>query len=396
MRGRDRINSAVLAALAMALAGLVALVSPSAMAASSSRTKADKKAGAARLYQEAARHYKSGRTRDAIAFLQLLIKRFPDTPFARQGRKDLNMLYQLVKRVDARDDRSGQEQDQAIDKQEPPAGPPDANAHSLETGHRNGEEAGEEDVPGRTGAAQIARGPSLYGTRDTTPDMTPENPEARRDGASLLQGQRKVVHKPMAGDLPRGAVPQAIGNAKERHGPSSASRRMAKHGSGREGTQLTAMDQLRPGVRPLPSATKSRIVRRLRPDKFSPAVIRRYNEIFRAASPDRVFFAQEEFKLGHTAGNVLSAQAGWLVRHPFLRVLVAGHADEGGSAEADMIMSRKRAESVRDFLVAKGVDPDQIVIRAHGRDQPVALCDGEDREECAVQNRRVLVRITGK
>ena len=68
---------------------------------------------------------------------------------------------------------------------------------------------------------------------------------------------------------------------------------------------------------------------------------------------------------------------------------VDGHSDRSGAAPTNLRSSRKRAETVRDYLIGKGVAGSAIRVRAYGESWSIiATADGV-RE---VQNRRVEVR----
>jgi OOP family OmpA-OmpF porin len=72
-------------------------------------------------------------------------------------------------------------------------------------------------------------------------------------------------------------------------------------------------------------------------------------------------------------------------------VLVEGHTDSDGDAAANQALSVARAASVRDALVAAGVDASILRTRGHGERRPVAP---NDTPENKARNRRVdlLVR----
>ena len=69
---------------------------------------------------------------------------------------------------------------------------------------------------------------------------------------------------------------------------------------------------------------------------------------------------------------------------------VIGHTDSIGSEEYNQQLSLRRATSVKDYIVTKGVDPSIIDVSGKGESQPVA--DNSTKEGRA-QNRRVEVRI---
>jgi OOP family OmpA-OmpF porin len=53
-------------------------------------------------------------------------------------------------------------------------------------------------------------------------------------------------------------------------------------------------------------------------------------------------------------------------------VEIGGHADSRGSDAYNMELSLRRAESVRDYLVSKGIPAERLVTKAYGESQPIA------------------------
>lgn len=80
-------------------------------------------------------------------------------------------------------------------------------------------------------------------------------------------------------------------------------------------------------------------------------------------------------------------------------IVLRGHSDSGGSDDANMRISQKRAEAVRDWLVENGVAADRITVIAFGEqnpERPNALPDGSPDEAGRAANRRVEIEIRGK
>lgn len=90
------------------------------------------------------------------------------------------------------------------------------------------------------------------------------------------------------------------------------------------------------------------------------------------------------------ARNALGGIVAFLEREPAKAIRIEGHADSSGKDEANRVISRKRAESVRDALVAAGIDAGRIRVTGHGSDQPRA---SNDTAEGRARNRRVAVVI---
>lgn len=90
------------------------------------------------------------------------------------------------------------------------------------------------------------------------------------------------------------------------------------------------------------------------------------------------------------AEGVLADAAETLRRNPTIRVEVAGHTDSVGAAEYNESLSQRRAETVRDYLISRGVASDRLSARGYGELEPIA-----DNSTAAgrAQNRRVVLRI---
>jgi outer membrane protein OmpA-like peptidoglycan-associated protein len=85
----------------------------------------------------------------------------------------------------------------------------------------------------------------------------------------------------------------------------------------------------------------------------------------------------------------LDSIATLLLAHPAVKIEIAGHTDNAGSAADNMHLSTLRAEAVRNYLVAKGVPFQQMVARGYGATIPRTL-DTTPRGRAA--NRRVEIR----
>jgi len=82
-------------------------------------------------------------------------------------------------------------------------------------------------------------------------------------------------------------------------------------------------------------------------------------------------------------------------------VLVTGHTDRIGSQAYNQKLSERRANTVRDYLVSKGVARDKIETLGMGKTQPVpgVVCNQKSLKElivCLAPNRRVEVEVKGE
>jgi len=90
---------------------------------------------------------------------------------------------------------------------------------------------------------------------------------------------------------------------------------------------------------------------------------------------------------------VLDDSAETLRRYPDLVVEVAGHTDSVGTDAYNLDLSQRRAESVRQYLIDKGVDSGNLSAKGYGESQPI---ESNDTEEGRDENRRVNLRILNK
>ncbi len=88
---------------------------------------------------------------------------------------------------------------------------------------------------------------------------------------------------------------------------------------------------------------------------------------------DRVFFDYDSFDLRPEARVTLENQAEWLKRYSSLSVTVEGHADERGTREYNLALGERRANSVKNYLVALGISPSRISTVSYGKERPDQL-----------------------
>ena len=90
------------------------------------------------------------------------------------------------------------------------------------------------------------------------------------------------------------------------------------------------------------------------------------------------------------AAVILEEAANQLGQVSGARVSVGGHTDSSGSDAYNQSLSERRAGSVRDYLVEKGVDAGRLSTAGYGESQPVA--DNATAEGRAL-NRRVELKV---
>ena len=105
---------------------------------------------------------------------------------------------------------------------------------------------------------------------------------------------------------------------------------------------------------------------------------------------DRVFYSTNVSTLSSEDRGTLDKQSAWFGKYPANNVQVAGNCDERGTEEYNIALGQRRANSARDYLVAKGVASSRITTISYGKDRPVALGSNEDAWH---QNRNAITSV---
>jgi peptidoglycan-associated lipoprotein len=106
---------------------------------------------------------------------------------------------------------------------------------------------------------------------------------------------------------------------------------------------------------------------------------------------DRVYFDFDQFAIRPDGGSVLDAQAAWLGRYRNVRVRIEGNCDERGTREYNFALGARRAQAVRDYLVARGIDAARIDVISYGKERPI---DPASNEDAWAHNRNGHTQIT--
>lgn len=105
---------------------------------------------------------------------------------------------------------------------------------------------------------------------------------------------------------------------------------------------------------------------------------------------DNLVFETSRAVIKDASFESLEELATYLVDNPDFRLKIAGHTDSQGAAQANLILSKKRAEAVRDFLESRGVSKERMIVQFFGEEQPV---DTNDTPEGRSANRRVEMEV---
>jgi len=102
---------------------------------------------------------------------------------------------------------------------------------------------------------------------------------------------------------------------------------------------------------------------------------------------DRVFFETDQTDLTPQARATLDKQAQWLAQYNRYSFTIEGHADERGTREYNIALGARRAQTVREYLASRGIEPQRMRTISYGKERPVAVCNDIS---CWSQNRRAV------
>ena len=109
---------------------------------------------------------------------------------------------------------------------------------------------------------------------------------------------------------------------------------------------------------------------------------------------DRTYFKTGSDELTEGSEQQLKNIVAILKAYPKVAIRLGGYTDNTGSAEGNLKLSERRANSVLNKLVALGANKAQLSAQGYGAEHP--LCPANDTPECKAKNRRIDIRLTAK
>ena len=99
---------------------------------------------------------------------------------------------------------------------------------------------------------------------------------------------------------------------------------------------------------------------------------------FVVSAGDRVYFELNADQVSDEGRGVLDNQAQWLQRYPQVMVRIEGNCDERGTREYNLALGARRAESVKNYLVSRGISPARIATISFGKERPIDPGTGDE------------------
>jgi OmpA-OmpF porin, OOP family len=95
-------------------------------------------------------------------------------------------------------------------------------------------------------------------------------------------------------------------------------------------------------------------------------------------TPPEVYFETDIFELSPPAEEELQKMVKYLFENPMMNIRLYGSADPRGTKEHNDILSARRVENVKKFLMRKGIPENRILVRALGEAQEIQSSKGEE------------------
>ena len=102
---------------------------------------------------------------------------------------------------------------------------------------------------------------------------------------------------------------------------------------------------------------------------------------------DRIFFGFDQYEVSPESAATLDKQAAFLRANPAITLTIEGHCDERGTREYNLALGQRRADSVRRYLAAAGVDSNRLETISFGKERPAVVGASAD---AWAQNRRAV------
>lgn len=162
---------------------------------------------------------------------------------------------------------------------------------------------------------------------------------------------------------------------------------------GKFSLQLPAGEKYIISVKSLADSTQYGIIDipALGPDQFftEPFVVDIQFEPAKSYRLDNVHFDIGKATLRPGSTSALDDVVAYMKNKETMKIEIAGHTDNVGKDNDNLKLSQQRAETIRNYLVKKGIQPTRVVAKGYGASQPVA---DNGTEEGRQLNRRTEVR----
>ena len=105
---------------------------------------------------------------------------------------------------------------------------------------------------------------------------------------------------------------------------------------------------------------------------------------------NKVFFPLNSANLSQQNKDVLDKQIEYMKKYSHLNFVIEGHCDKRGTVEYNLALGERRANSVKEYLIQYGINPNRLIVISFGKERPAVIGDSE---EAFAKNRRAVTVI---
>jgi peptidoglycan-associated lipoprotein len=116
-------------------------------------------------------------------------------------------------------------------------------------------------------------------------------------------------------------------------------------------------------------------------------------EVFESALLKDIHFDFDKYDIRLGNAEILKANAAVLTKNPNVKIQIEGHCDERGTAEYNLALGERRANSTKNYLLSLGISAARISTISYGKERP---SDPGHNEEAWAKNRRSHFIILSK
>ena len=116
-------------------------------------------------------------------------------------------------------------------------------------------------------------------------------------------------------------------------------------------------------------------------------------EVFESKLLKDIRFDYDKYEIRREDEDILRENAAFLKKNPKMKIQIEGHCDERGTAEYNLALGERRANSTKKYLVSLGITSDRISTISYGEERPL---DPRSNEEAWAKNRRAHIVVLSK
>ncbi|EPG47938.1 OmpA family protein [Leptospira kirschneri] len=113
----------------------------------------------------------------------------------------------------------------------------------------------------------------------------------------------------------------------------------------------------------------------------------------KSISLDSIHFSLDSYEILENSFSILESLNSYLKENLNVKIKITGHTDLNGDAQDNLILSRNRANAVKDYLVKKGIDSERIITDGKGSSEPIVPLKNPETD---YKNRRTEFQLISR